>query len=77
MGKKLEKYIANHIITEWAQSAEQTLTEVKPREIQIEFSKTGAIAIIGVRRCGKTSLALLLAKKTSAANFLYINIIKI
>lgn len=73
MGKKLEKYIANHIITEWAQSAEQTLTEVKPREIQIEFSKTGAIALIGVRRCGKTSLALLLAKKTSAANFLYIN----
>jgi predicted AAA+ superfamily ATPase len=73
MTKNLEKYIATQIITEWSQIAEQILADAKPREMQIEFSKMGAIALIGVRRCGKTSLALLKAKKISASNYLYIN----
>lgn len=73
MAEKLEKYIALQIVTEWTRIAAQTLAEVQRREISIEFSKTGAIALIGVRRCGKTSLALLKAKEISAANYLYIN----
>ncbi|HEY8270592.1 MAG TPA: ATP-binding protein, partial [Pseudobdellovibrionaceae bacterium] len=73
MAKKLEKYIAHQIVTEWARIAEQTLAEVQRREVSIEFSKTGAIALIGVRRCGKTSLALLKAKEINATNYLYIN----
>lgn len=73
MAKKLEKHIAYQIITEWTRIAEQILAEAQRREVVLEFSNTGAIALIGVRRCGKTSLALLKAKEISPANYLYIN----
>lgn len=73
MEKKLERYIAHQIIKDWSENAKQTLAEAKPRDLKIEFSNTGAIALIGVRRCGKTSAALLLAQKLFGTRYLYIN----
>lgn len=73
MSKKLEKHIAVRIIQEWGVIAEKIIAESKPRSMQIEFSAQGAIALVGVRRCGKTSLALLEAKKISRTNYLYVN----
>lgn len=73
MSSKLEKYLADQIISEWVQIAGQILADSKPRDIHIEFSRLGAIALIGVRRCGKTSLALLKAAEISKNNYLYIN----
>lgn len=73
MKKKLERYMAHQIIEDWSENAKLVLGESEPRERNIEFSKTNAIALIGVRRCGKTSLALLLAQKFSGAQYLYIN----
>lgn len=73
MKKKLERYIAHQIIEDWSENAKLILAESQPREQTIEFSKTNAVALIGVRRCGKTSLALLLAQKLSGTRYLYIN----
>lgn len=73
MIKKLENYIAKQIINDWTQNAQQTLSISKPRENFIEFSQTNAIALIGVRRCGKTSQALLLSQQLSGTRYLYLN----
>lgn len=73
MTKKMEKFVANNLLEEWKKIASLIIAQSQPRNRQLEFSSLGALALIGVRRCGKTSIAILKAQEISADNFLYMN----
>ncbi len=61
------------LIQRWNSWARQRLQDSKLRSKSIRIPSQQALALIGVRRSGKTYQALLKAREIDAENFLYIN----
>ena len=69
----MDRYLAKKTVDSWMQFAEEEIRRIHPRTLMPTLPEDLALALIGVRRCGKTSEALLLASQQFKNEFLYIN----